>query len=436
MDEAGMTLQELHSELKHIFRPALGRTGVSDRLAGRSLTPEFIDAVATICFPETDVSALRAKHGRAVLASHVQHADRRQTDVTPVVTPLVLAELHQQLDASRSGQGEEGTQQIQRLFFENVQLRLRVAQLAKRLDAADSALRVLTSERDEARRQNAVHFRALTRAQERLREATEQITGKSKPSPRSAQGGSPGAGGESEEGGKDGPPDQAGPDLGGKSSGPRRPGPGLSGGESTSWRPTNPAAGGVGSSVQQLATHPADGLDAVATSVVDALPSVVLPIEFEAFYLQNAARYHAYARVQLDSDHLARDLVHDTFTFIAMNWQQFLGQERPAEWAWGILRESVTAQVGKVVTKQATVVGALQKARITFEAADSEVGLYAAISALPKRQFDVVVLRYLLGYSFDVVSDLLGISSATVRSIASHARQRIANDLINTHTLR
>ncbi|MFC7011598.1 sigma factor-like helix-turn-helix DNA-binding protein [Streptomyces viridiviolaceus] len=49
------------------------------------------------------------------------------------------------------------------------------------------------------------------------------------------------------------------------------------------------------------------------------------------------------------------------------------------------------------------------------------VELFTAISHLPGRQFDVMVLRRLCGFTPEAVSALVGASLATVRSDERHA---------------
>ncbi|ADI13010.1 hypothetical protein SBI_09892 [Streptomyces bingchenggensis BCW-1] len=51
--------------------------------------------------------------------------------------------------------------------------------------------------------------------------------------------------------------------------------------------------------------------------------------------------------------------------------------------------------------------------------------VYGAISELPDRQRDVIVLRYSLGYDAATTARILGISPAGVRSTARHARRRL-----------
>ncbi|ARZ66683.1 hypothetical protein SMD11_1018 [Streptomyces albireticuli] len=67
--------------------------------------------------------------------------------------------------------------------------------------------------------------------------------------------------------------------------------------------------------------------------------------------------------------------------------------------------------------------------RTRLQALESRLGLYAAITRLPERQYDVIVLRYILGYPATRVAEIMGISPATVRSHARGARRRLAHDL-------
>lgn len=54
------------------------------------------------------------------------------------------------------------------------------------------------------------------------------------------------------------------------------------------------------------------------------------------------------------------------------------------------------------------------------------MGLYAAISRLPERQCDVIVLRHVIGYSDAQIAALLGVDEVTVRSHASRGKRKLA----------
>ncbi|MFB7091528.1 RNA polymerase sigma factor, partial [Streptomyces sp. NPDC056296] len=62
-------------------------------------------------------------------------------------------------------------------------------------------------------------------------------------------------------------------------------------------------------------------------------------------------------------------------------------------------------------------------------AIDSPLGLYTAITALPERQFDVIILQYVLGYPCKQAANIMGITAATARTHRRLARKRIATKL-------
>ncbi|ARZ72611.1 sigma-70 family RNA polymerase sigma factor [Streptomyces sp. HU2014] len=67
--------------------------------------------------------------------------------------------------------------------------------------------------------------------------------------------------------------------------------------------------------------------------------------------------------------------------------------------------------------------------RSRLQILESRLGLYTAITRLPERQYDVIVLRFVLGYPAERVAEIMGISPATVRSHTCGARRRLAHDL-------
>ena len=80
-------------------------------------------------------------------------------------------------------------------------------------------------------------------------------------------------------------------------------------------------------------------------------------------------------------------------------------------------------------TLQRAARATLEALRRQFEVMESALGLYTAIAALPERQYDVVVLHYVLGYPSQQVANIMGIRPDTVRAHRRSARERIASKL-------
>ena len=60
---------------------------------------------------------------------------------------------------------------------------------------------------------------------------------------------------------------------------------------------------------------------------------------------------------------------------------------------------------------------------------EESIGLYSAISRLPERQFDTLVLIFVLGYEPGFVAALFCVPPETVYSNVRHAKNRLANEL-------
>jgi RNA polymerase sigma-70 factor (ECF subfamily) len=60
---------------------------------------------------------------------------------------------------------------------------------------------------------------------------------------------------------------------------------------------------------------------------------------------------------------------------------------------------------------------------------DDHVEVARALAALPRREREVAVLRYLLGFDTEETADALGVGEGTVKSSLSRARTHLAEAL-------
>ncbi|MFF4319305.1 RNA polymerase sigma factor [Streptomyces sp. NPDC001568] len=160
----------------------------------------------------------------------------------------------------------------------------------------------------------------------------------------------------------------------------------------------------------------------------------VLPVEFTAFHSQQHRAYLRYAHLQLGNATMAEEVVDDVFTFLLKAWGQALREASLHGFAWAVLREHVErrlAVLGRPVAMVETAwFAALRRtSRERLELLESKLGLYAAIAELSERQYDVVLLTFLLGNESDTVARMMGISPATVRSHLRGARRTLSRKL-------
>ncbi|MEW1699298.1 MULTISPECIES: sigma-70 family RNA polymerase sigma factor [unclassified Streptomyces] len=158
----------------------------------------------------------------------------------------------------------------------------------------------------------------------------------------------------------------------------------------------------------------------------------------EAFYDLYARAHLRYAHTMLGSKQAARAVVRRLYSHLALNWANVLKEESMEAYAWKLLKQRVethlrlTGQPPQIVQTAAFEQAAratLEAIRKQFAVLESALGLYSAIAALPERQFDVVVMHYVLGYPSAKVATIMGIKPDTVRTHRRQARKRIATKL-------
>ncbi|WP_329182794.1 sigma-70 family RNA polymerase sigma factor [Actinacidiphila glaucinigra] len=162
--------------------------------------------------------------------------------------------------------------------------------------------------------------------------------------------------------------------------------------------------------------------------------TAVLPDTFTAFYCLHHQAYLRYAHLQLDSRPAAEQVVEDVFVQLATVWPHVLLQPNVDSYAWAALKEEVARRLeiqsrAPALVETAAFEQIRRKTRKTFAVLESSLGLYTAIARLPERQYDVIVLHFVLGYPMRQVAVLMGVTYATVRSHVRGARRRLARDL-------
>ncbi|WP_439678482.1 RNA polymerase sigma factor [Embleya sp. MST-111070] len=160
-------------------------------------------------------------------------------------------------------------------------------------------------------------------------------------------------------------------------------------------------------------------------------------LSFQAFHALYAKPWFDYVYLQTANREVARDTVREAFGHLEREWQHALEQESVSAYAWRILKEHVGAWLvanGRVVAIRETaafapLARALDLTRDRFALMESRLGLFHALLRLTERQYDVIVLRYVMGCTDAEVAARLGVAESTVRSTVRHAKRRLAREL-------
>ncbi|MFF3459674.1 sigma-70 family RNA polymerase sigma factor [Streptomyces sp. NPDC002730] len=150
-----------------------------------------------------------------------------------------------------------------------------------------------------------------------------------------------------------------------------------------------------------------------------------LPLDYEGFYLGHQEFFHAFAEIHLGSRRAAEEVVHQVFLEILAGWEQLLQEDDLEQQTLTVLHRHVTRRLEREGRTPAFVINGpiaqnLRAVRNELELRDGTSGLYEAIAELPPRQFNVIVLRHLLGYKTARIARFMGLD---VRTVDYHGRK-------------
>ncbi|WP_069816422.1 RNA polymerase sigma factor [Streptomyces sp. TP-A0874] len=137
-----------------------------------------------------------------------------------------------------------------------------------------------------------------------------------------------------------------------------------------------------------------------------------LPLEFEAHYLAHQEEFHNYALFLLGSNEAAEQAVHRAALETLHHWDALLAEDNLQQQIWAILRRVVISQ-------------ALIDFRENLALLDGDLGLFTALGSLPPRQFDAIVMRYVLGHDTKRISWYMGVTASTVDYHCRKGRERL-----------
>jgi len=168
----------------------------------------------------------------------------------------------------------------------------------------------------------------------------------------------------------------------------------------------------------------------------EALADSRLQLTYQAFCATHERAWSGIARIRI-GDPTDADLVVQTMkAHLRRQWTIALRQRVPAAYAWRLLMEHIGSWLED---SQQTVVQAdifklvidrsKELCRQSLENLPEQIGLYTAILALPDRQRDSVILRYVLDLDDHLIAEYLDRPVSTVRSNLRHARERLAKTL-------
>ena len=158
------------------------------------------------------------------------------------------------------------------------------------------------------------------------------------------------------------------------------------------------------------------------------------PLTLEDLYRTHRMRLIRLALLLVDEPATAEDVVQEAFTGLHRNW----GGLRDAAAAVGYLRTAVVNGSRSVLRRRKTAREYTPPHAVNARSAESlamltaeHQGVVKALSQLPPRQREVLVLRYYGNLTEAEIAEAAGISKGTVKSTASRALEALQK-IMNT----
>ena len=151
--------------------------------------------------------------------------------------------------------------------------------------------------------------------------------------------------------------------------------------------------------------------------------------DFSEFY---AAHFHSLT-VQLFAHtgdlSEAQDVVQEAFCRALARWPRLVGYDDPIAWVRLVAWNLATSRWRRVRT--ALVFARRQREEVVPAPSPDRVALVAALSRLPERHRQAVVLHYLADLPLTMIAAELGVAEGTVKSWLHRARTTLAAQLVD-----
>lgn len=153
------------------------------------------------------------------------------------------------------------------------------------------------------------------------------------------------------------------------------------------------------------------------------------PLDFASWYEQRYRPLHAALVAAVGDADVARDAADEAFARALQRWARVGAMESPEGWVWVVARNHARRSARRRARDRAPV-----RQAEAGPGADIGVDLWDAVERLPRRERELVALRYILGLREVDIAGLLGLAPGTVSRSLHDARQRLRHALTDADT--
>jgi RNA polymerase sigma factor (sigma-70 family) len=174
-------------------------------------------------------------------------------------------------------------------------------------------------------------------------------------------------------------------------------------------------------------------------AAVDEAGAQSRQLTFDAFHQYHHKPWLRFTQIHVGGRRSAEAVVDAACRELLRNWEHVLRQPSVPAYAWAVLKDHVARWLREhdlepALPGTAAFHATVRRLRLyepkdEFAVLEGALALYTAISRLPERQYDVIVLRFVLGVSDEDIAGYLGSGVGTVHSHIRHAKRRLAREL-------
>jgi len=151
---------------------------------------------------------------------------------------------------------------------------------------------------------------------------------------------------------------------------------------------------------------------------------------FEDFYAREFPAVVGLAYALSGSRAGSEDLAQEAFLVALSEWDRVGGFERPDVWVRRVVANLSVSMVRRRYAEARALVRLAPGTRTTLpELSADDAEFWTAVRSLPKRQAQVIALRYLDDRSVAEIAEILGTAGGTVKKHLHDGRQAVAHRL-------
>jgi len=151
---------------------------------------------------------------------------------------------------------------------------------------------------------------------------------------------------------------------------------------------------------------------------------------FEEFYAREFRAVVGLAFALSGSRSGSEDLAQEAFLVAHREWDRVGGFEQPGVWVRRVVANLAVSMFRRRLAETKAVARLARRARLTVpELSAEDAEFWAAVRSLPRRQSQVIALRYLEDRPVSEIAEILGTAEGTVKKHLHDGRRALARRL-------